>query len=65
MTKESLKSKLFSIFVTAAISAAIAMLQALLTHYLNSSAVTPSPEVAGGIGAFLRSGYYLFKEPIC
>ena len=65
MIKENLKTKIISILITAAISAAIAMLQAFLTHYLNSSAPTPSPEVAGGIGATLRTGYYIFKERIC
>jgi hypothetical protein len=65
MTKESLKTKIFTIIVTAAISAAIALLQTLLTHYLNSNAPVPDPEVAGGIGAALRTGYYIFKERIC
>ena len=65
MTKENLQSKIFSIIITAAISAVIAMLQAHLVHYLNSDAPTPSPEVAGGIGAILRTGYYVLKERAC
>jgi hypothetical protein len=65
MQKDSLKTKIFTIIVTAAISAAIALLQTLLTHYLNSDAPTANPEVAGGIGATLRTGYYIFKERIC
>jgi hypothetical protein len=65
MKDENLKQKIFSIIITAAISAAIALLQALLTHYLNSDAVTPNPEVAGGIGATLRTGYYILKNRIC
>lgn len=62
---ETLKTKIISILITAAISAAIAMLQAMLTHLLNNNAPVPSPEVAGGIGAVLRSGYYIFKQRIC
>lgn len=65
MKQENLKTKIFSIIVTAAISAAIALLQALLSHYLNSNVPTANPEVAGGIGAALRTGYYIFKERIC
>ena len=65
MTKESIKSKIISILITAVLSAAIAILQSLLTHYLNSDLPVANPEVAGGIGATLRTGYYIFKERIC
>jgi hypothetical protein len=65
MKEENLKTKIISIIITAAISVAIAMLQALLSHYLNSNAIVPDPEVAGGIGAALRTGYYFLKSGNC
>jgi hypothetical protein len=65
MKDENLKSKIISILITAILSAIIAMLQTYLTHYLNSNAPTPNPEVAGGIGAILRTGYYFLKKQVC
>jgi hypothetical protein len=58
---ESLKEKIISIVVTAAISALIALLQAVLAAYIQNGVPQADPEIAGGLGIALRTGYYIIK----
>ena len=60
-----IRPRVFEILITALLSAAIAFLQTLITHWGNFENPTINPEVAGGIGAALRSVLIATKAKIC
>ena len=61
----TIKSRIFEIIITALLSAAIAFLQSLITQHGNYNNPEINPEVAGGIGASLRTLFILTKSKIC
>lgn len=64
-TWAKLKPKFFEILITALLSAAIAFFQSLITNWGNFNNPTIDPEVAGGIGASLRTLLIATKTKIC
>lgn len=63
--KYNWKARVIEILITAILSAAIAFFQALLTQHGNFNNPVANPEVAGGIGATLRTVWILTKQKIC
>ena len=64
-TWDKIRPKVFEILITALLSAAIAFFQTLITHWGQFDNPTINPEVAGGIGATLRTILIATKQKIC
>ena len=64
-TWAQIKPKLFEIFITAFISAGLAFLQSLLSQHGAFDQPTANPEIAGGIGAGIRTFWISIKRPFC
>lgn len=64
-TWAKIKPKFFEILITALLSAAIAFFQSLITNWGNFENPTINPEVAGGIGASLRTIFLATKVKFC
>jgi hypothetical protein len=60
-----LKPKIIEILITAVVSALIAALQNFLTAYQAPVSFHANPELAGGIGAFIRTFWLAVKRNFC
>lgn len=63
--KYNWKLRVLEILITAILSAAIAFFQSLLTQHGGFNNPVADPEVAGAIGAALRTSYIFVKPKIC
>jgi len=61
----TIKSRIFEIIITALLSAALAFIQSLITQQGGFNNPEINPEVAGGIGAGLRTLFIFTKQRIC
>ena len=64
-TWAQIKPKLFEILITALLSAALAFIQSLIANHSISDVPTANPEIAGGIGAGIRTFWISIKRPFC